>query len=108
LGLFEVVELRQLGLSLGFEGVEAATQPIPKGAIGGVGGFQFFDEPVLAGGEVGDLVAQCSGSLGLGALTCTDTEPSLAVRVQSKRQPTRAQRARPGSPLTDPGRPVTT
>jgi hypothetical protein len=51
----QVVQLSDLGGAVGFEGVEAAAEPVAEGAVGG---FQFLDEPVLPGGQVRDLLPQ--------------------------------------------------
>jgi hypothetical protein len=48
------MKLGCLGSTFSFQGVEAAAQPIAEGAVGGVGGFQFGDEPVLAGDQIID------------------------------------------------------
>ena len=53
--VFEGCEVGGLVGAFGFEGVEAAAEPVAEGPVAGVGGFEFGDEPVLTGGQVGDL-----------------------------------------------------
>ena len=46
-----------LGGAFGFEGVEAVAESFAEGPVVWVGGLEFGDEPVLAGGQIGDLPA---------------------------------------------------
>jgi hypothetical protein len=52
---FEVVELGGPGGAFGFEGVEAAPEPLTERPVGRVGSFQLGGEPLLSRGEVVDL-----------------------------------------------------
>ncbi|HEV7976547.1 hypothetical protein [Amycolatopsis sp.] len=69
-GKIKDLERQQVGLfgAFGFQGVEAVAKPVAEAAVGGVGGFQFGDEPVLPGGEVVDLLGQRLGAAGVGVL----------------------------------------
>ena len=62
----QVVQLCELGGAVGFEGVEAAAEPVAEGAVGGL---EFLDEPVLPGGQVRDLLPQRRRPPGVGLLS---------------------------------------
>jgi hypothetical protein len=81
-GRFQIVQLSELAGAVGFEGVEAAAEPVAEGAVGGL---QFFDEPVLPSGQVGDLVPQRRGSSCVGLLSLVgcagEATPEVGVPV---------------------------